>query len=265
MVFGIVTLGCIGMEEEPMPALEEVLSTALDEITVPGTTQQLDLNEQDPIIGDIFKDLAEEEDGVDIVAIPTGVGTVPYHYFLGEVLRDSVKENLYVNPVSKQFFYRKDLKVFNVKKTGPKYVTTEKDVFDVLPKGLVSEKAQELLDISGRLEPNVKKSYLEKVAEQDDNLHIKAEAEFILGSMYHEGRIGDGPNYPKAQEYFERVAEQTDNLRLKAKAELMLKMVKAWIVVRKYMQKRYTIPAAIGATVAAAYLGHKYWPRKALR
>ena len=171
MVFGMVSLGCVGMEKEPLW------------VTVPGTTQQLDLNEKDPIIGDIFKDLAEEEGGVDIVAIPTGVRMVPYHYFPGEVLRDSVKENLYVNPVSKQFFYRKDLKVFNVKKMGPYYVTVEKNVFDVLPQGLAFDMAQEFLDTSSALHPNTKKTYLEKVAEQDDNHKAKAQAELLLGRV----------------------------------------------------------------------------------
>ena len=113
MVFGIVSLSCIGVEEKPVL------------ITVPGTTQQLDLNEKDSILLSTFKELSEDKDGVDIVAIPTGIINAPYHYFVGEGLRDSVKELLYINPVSRQFFYRKDLIVFNVKKTESGYVTVK--------------------------------------------------------------------------------------------------------------------------------------------
>jgi len=201
-----------------------------DVILVPGTDLKLNLNKKDLISLGSFKELSEAPEGVNIIEIPTGK-TSPPSYFEDEGLKAWVQNSLYVNPFNKQIFHRNDIIVFNVKKQQDGgYIVTEKNVEDIFPEGMVSERAKYFFDegvFYYESKPPMQnypeaQEYFEKVAEQDDNPYVKANAELNLGLMYYNGQIGDAPNYPKAQEYYERAAEQTVNPNVKAIAEFNL-------------------------------------------
>ena len=223
IVLSLFFLSCFGGEE---PIL----------VTVPGTEREFDIGESDPIGLDTFKDMSEEVGGVDIVEVPTSGGTP--NYFEAAGLKEWVKQALYQNPLNRELFDLDAVKAFNVtkyKQEKSPYVSVEKDIYDLFPRGMVHNRAQELLDEglfysnppSGQMRPNysLAKEIFEKVAGQKDNLWVKSHAENFLAMMYLGGRIGmvDGaPNYKRAQHYLERLAEQDGNLYAKGNAENLL-------------------------------------------